>query len=82
MAIISESTDVDAHYDHTIEVTQVEAHHYAVEVYSRDDGYHLTYTDTLDRVEHDWTVRSIADHGEVWCRTCDVLLDASADFAA
>lgn len=80
MAIISDSTDVFDHADHTIDVTQVEAHRYTVEVKIDNDGHHLYYG-TADELKEDWDIRALGDHGEVWCRTCDVLLDATAEFA-
>ena len=81
MAIIrTDSDDVFDHADHRIDVIQIEAHRYSVEVIVDNDGHHL-YWGTNDEIKGAWDIRSYGDHGQVWCRTCDVMLDATAEFA-
>ena len=81
MAIIrTDSDDVFDHADHTIDVIQIEAHFYAVEVIVDNDGHHL-YWGTNDELKDRMDIRSYGDHNQVWCRTCDVMLDAHAEFA-
>lgn len=75
-----DSDDVFDHADHTIDVTQVEAHRYSIEVVVDNEGHHLYYGD--GDLLKDMDIRALADHGEVWCRTCDVQLDATATYAA
>ncbi len=81
MAILRpDSDDVFDHADHEIDVTQIEAHRYRIEVVIDNEGHHL-YFGEADDIKGAWDIRSYGDHNQVWCRTCDVMLDATATFA-